>query len=60
MQLTSLVFRTFLLACLSAVPSYGQAGQPSTAPATLTIAGDKVQPDGKTTAPYSEVFDKVE
>jgi DMSO/TMAO reductase YedYZ molybdopterin-dependent catalytic subunit len=40
MQLTSLVFRTFLLACLSAVPSYGQAGQPSTAPATLTIAGD--------------------
>jgi hypothetical protein len=27
---------------------------------TLTIAGDKVQPDGKTTVPYSEVFDKVE
>jgi hypothetical protein len=27
---------------------------------TLTIAGDKVQADGKTTAPYSEVFDKVE
>jgi len=26
----------------------------------LTIAGDKVQPDGKTTVPYSEVFDKVE
>jgi hypothetical protein len=27
---------------------------------TLTIAGDKVQPDGKTTVPFSEVFDKVE
>jgi hypothetical protein len=27
---------------------------------TLTIAGDKVQPDGKTTVPISEVFDKVE
>ncbi len=27
---------------------------------TLTIAGGKVQPDGKTTVPYSEVFDKVE
>lgn len=27
---------------------------------TLTISGDKVQADGKTTAPYSEVFDKVE
>ncbi|MGA3185790.1 MAG: DUF1080 domain-containing protein [Bryobacteraceae bacterium] len=27
---------------------------------TLTIAGDKVQADGKTTTPYSEVFDKVE
>ncbi len=27
---------------------------------TLTIAGDKVQPDGKTTVPYSEVFNKVE
>jgi len=27
---------------------------------TLTIAGDKVQADGKTTVPYSEVFDKVE
>jgi len=26
----------------------------------LTIAGDKVQPDGKTTVPFSEVFDKVE
>jgi len=27
---------------------------------SLTIAGDKVQPDGKTTVPISEVFDKVE
>jgi hypothetical protein len=27
---------------------------------TLTIAGDKIQADGKTTAPYSEVFDRVE
>ncbi len=27
---------------------------------TLTIAGDKIQPDGKTTVPYTEVFDKVE
>ena len=27
---------------------------------TLTIAGDKVQADGKTTTPYSEVFDRVE
>ncbi len=26
----------------------------------LTIAGNKVQPDGKTTVPISEVFDKVE
>jgi hypothetical protein len=27
---------------------------------TLTIAGDKVQADGKTTTPYSEVFNKAE
>lgn len=27
---------------------------------TLTIAGDKVQPDGKTTVPITEVFNKVE
>jgi hypothetical protein len=27
---------------------------------TLTIAGDRVQPDGKTAVPFSEVFDKVE
>ena len=27
---------------------------------TLTVAGDKVQADGKTTTPYSEVFDRVE
>jgi hypothetical protein len=27
---------------------------------TLTIAGNKVQPDGKTTVPITEVFDKVE
>jgi hypothetical protein len=27
---------------------------------TLTLAGDRVQPDGKTTAPFSEVFDRVE
>jgi hypothetical protein len=26
----------------------------------LTMAGAKVQPDGKTTVPYSEVFDRVE
>jgi DMSO/TMAO reductase YedYZ molybdopterin-dependent catalytic subunit len=40
MQRTSLVFRMFLLASLSAVPVCGQAGQPSTAPATLTVGGD--------------------
>lgn len=27
---------------------------------TLTVAGDKVQADGKTTTPYSEVFDRVQ
>lgn len=27
---------------------------------TLTISGDRIQADGKTTAPYSEVFDRVE
>lgn len=32
--------RTFIVACLCAALVYGQAGQPATAPATLTIAGD--------------------
>jgi hypothetical protein len=27
---------------------------------TLTIAGDRIDADGKTTTPYSEVFNKVE
>jgi hypothetical protein len=27
---------------------------------TLTIAGTKLQADGKTSVPYNEVFDKVE
>ncbi len=34
------MFRMFLPACLSAALAYGQAGQPPTAPATLTVGGD--------------------